>query len=65
MNCPYCRSPRVFRSRTGTHSLPALLQSLVAAVRCHTCERLFWVRGSLFLGPRLEECPNQKRRKAA
>lgn len=65
MNCPYCRSPRVYRSRTGNHSLPALLQRLVTAVRCHNCERLFWVRGSFFLGPRLVESPNQKQRKAA
>ena len=63
MDCPHCKSTRVFASRSQANTT---LRWLFVTARCHTCLETFPVRSRLLGGPSLEERqqPSSKRESA-
>jgi len=62
MQCPYCRSNNVYKSKSGNTRLVWPLRLFVVRVRCHDCSKRFWRRGVLAGGARVSSSPTERSR---
>ena len=53
MRCPRCKSPEVFKSKSGNTWLQGPLQWIIVCVRCHSCSKQFYRRGILLAGEKV------------